>query len=89
MHDSTPSMNDKKLPCQDACWNAAWTWIQRQHEVGFDDPAFNAELAIWLQADPANRVAYDKAAKIWAIAGLVSPVNELSPHAASSRPSSE
>ncbi|MGO3130282.1 MAG: FecR/PupR family sigma factor regulator [Alcaligenes sp.] len=65
-------------PCpDDATWSTAWAWVQRQHDVGFDNQEFNAELRIWLHADPANRAAYDKAAKIWAVAGLVAPRNNL------------
>lgn len=82
-------MNNEPSPRQDASWDVAWAWVQRQHEVGFDDPAFNAELAAWLQADPANRAAYDKAAKIWLLAGLVPPVNDLSPPSRCSDPAGE
>ncbi len=66
-------MTAKTSSGPDPLWQEAWTWVQRQHEIGFDDAAFNARLNQWLQADPAHRTAYDKAARIWAVAGLVPP----------------
>ncbi|ATE59254.1 FecR/PupR family sigma factor regulator [Thauera sinica] len=61
----------------DPCWEAAWRWVQRQHEAGVSDEAFNAELIQWLQADPANRRAYEEASRIWTLSGLVPPANDL------------
>ena len=77
--DDVPVMNDRTSPCHDPHWDVAWTWVQRQHEAGFANAAFNAALNQWLQADPAHRRAYDQATRLWAIAGLVPPVNNLSP----------
>lgn len=59
-------------------WDAAWQWVLRQHDEGFEDPQFNAALHDWLRADPAHGRAYDQASRIWAIAGLVPPVNDMS-----------
>jgi len=70
-------MTDQTSPCQDPIWEEAWVWVQRQHETGFDDASFNAQLNQWLQADPAHRKAYDKAARIWSVAGLVPPAHDI------------
>lgn len=70
-------MTDKISPNQDPLWEDAWTWVQRQHEIGFDDAVFNAQLNQWLRADLTHRKAYDKAARIWAVAGLVPPVHGI------------
>lgn len=66
-------MRDKHPPRHDPCWEAAWDWVQRQHEAGFDDAAFNAALNQWLQSDPAHRRSYEEAALLWRVAGLVRP----------------
>ncbi len=73
-----PSMTFKPLPSCDPCRDAAWCWIQRQHEIGFEDEAFNAELNAWLQADPANRAAYDQAARIWLLTGFIPALEQTS-----------
>lgn len=57
----------------DPVWNAAWAWAQREHDRDtFDDNA-RQEMTAWLLADPAHRRAYDKAARLWLLAGLVPP----------------
>jgi ferric-dicitrate binding protein FerR (iron transport regulator) len=42
----------------------------------FDDAARD-EMTTWLAADPAHRRAYDKAARLWLLAGMVPPVNDI------------
>ena len=55
----------------DPVWQAAWNWVQRQHErEQFDDAAL-AELVAWLKLDPAHRVAYNKASRLWLLSGLI------------------
>lgn len=70
-------MTEELSSSQDPLWDEAWAWVQRQHETGFDDAVFNAQLNQWLQADPAHRKAYDQAARIWAVSGLVPPVHDI------------
>ncbi|MFT3803137.1 MAG: DUF4880 domain-containing protein [Burkholderiaceae bacterium] len=70
-------MDDKTSPAHDPVWDTAWGWIQKQHEVGFADPVFNADLNQWLDQDPSHRHAYDKAARIWAVAGLLPPAHDI------------
>ncbi|WP_144635182.1 FecR/PupR family sigma factor regulator [Bordetella genomosp. 13] len=60
-------------------WEAALAWVQRQHDdTSFDDQARQA-LIDWLRQDPEHRRAYDKAARLWLLAGLVPPANDLDP----------
>ncbi|WKB55462.1 FecR/PupR family sigma factor regulator [Eleftheria terrae] len=54
----------------DPRWDAAWSWVMREHEHALGD-AERAELQAWLQADPANRKTYDAAARLWLLSGLV------------------
>ncbi|MEN7531802.1 MULTISPECIES: DUF4880 domain-containing protein [unclassified Cupriavidus] len=62
---------------EDAAWATAWAWVQREHDrERFSDDA-RARMMEWLAADPAHRRAYDKAARLWLLAGLVPPVNDL------------
>lgn len=57
----------------DPHWNTAWQWVQREHDRDGFDAAARDEMTAWLLADPAHRKAYDKAARLWLIAGLVPP----------------
>lgn len=61
----------------DPAWDRAWSWVLRQHERETFDATAQAELAQWLQADPAHRQAYDKASRLWLLAGFVPPVNDI------------
>ncbi len=61
----------------DPLWSAAWQWVQREHDHAHFDAAARAEMTAWLLADPAHRKAYDKAARLWLLAGLVPPANDL------------
>lgn len=82
-------MKKEASPSDDLRWEAAWEWLQRQHETGFENPEFNAELNAWLKADPANRTAYDKAAQIWLFAGFVPPLDNTAPPSGCSDPANE
>lgn len=61
----------------DPVWEIAWAWILRQHERENFDAAAQAELIRWLTADPAHRQAYEKANRLWVLAGLVPPVDDI------------
>ncbi|WP_454694297.1 FecR/PupR family sigma factor regulator [Achromobacter aegrifaciens] len=66
-------MNSK----QDPVWDIAWSWVLRQHERESFDASAEAELAQWLAVDAAHRQAYDKAGRLWLMAGLVPPANDI------------
>lgn len=69
--------NDNKNSDRDWIWNAAWSWVTRQHEKNSFDSRTQAEFAQWLAADPAHRQAYEQASDLWLIAGLVPPANDI------------
>jgi ferric-dicitrate binding protein FerR (iron transport regulator) len=56
----------------DLIWRTAVDWIVREHEGPLDDTARKA-LVAWLKGDPAHRSAYDEAARLWLLTGLVPP----------------
>ena len=60
----------------DPLWDTAWDWVQREHDLNFDDAA-RTEMTAWLLAEPAHRRAYDKAAQLWLLAGFVPPANDF------------
>lgn len=68
-------MNEKSNALQDPVWDAAWAWVLLQHESGALSEALKGELEIWLSANPAHRKTYNKACKLWSIAGLVPPTD--------------
>lgn len=70
-------MNEEVKPGRDPVWAAAWSWVSRQHEPVDLDAEAQAELARWLAADAAHHKAYDEAARLWLIAGLVPPRNDI------------
>lgn len=70
-------MGDDINPKQDPTWDAAWSWVLRQHERENFDANAQAELAQWLAADAAHRQAYDKAGRLWLMVGLVPPANDI------------
>lgn len=56
----------------DPVWQMALDWMLRVQERPLDaDTA--AALAAWLEQDPAHRAAYDEAARVWLLTGLVPP----------------
>lgn len=63
---------------QDPIWDIAWAWVQLQYsrEATFDAEA-QQKLVEWLAIDVAHRKSYDKACRLWLIAGLVPPANEI------------
>lgn len=61
----------------DPLWNTAWNWVQREHDRDSFDAAARTEMTAWLVADPSHRRAYDKAARLWLLAGFVPPANDL------------
>jgi len=61
----------------DPVWQAAWTWVRRQHERGGLGDAERDELARWLAANPLHRKTYDEAGRLWLLVGLVPPANDL------------
>jgi len=70
-------MDQDMQPPHDATWQAAWAWVQRQHETP-DLPATDqAALVAWLNAAPAHWAAYERASKVWLMTGLVPPVNDI------------
>ncbi len=70
-------MGEEVNPKQDPVWDTAWSWVMHPHEHQGFDAAAEAELACWLAADPAHRQVYDKASRLWLIAGLVPPDNDI------------
>lgn len=61
----------------DAVWDAAWNWVQREHDHEHFDDASRAALTSWLVENAAHREAYEKAARLWMLAGLVPPASDL------------
>lgn len=53
-------------------WQIAIGWIRRQHESELS-VAERKELDAWLKENPAHRAAYDEAAQVWLISGLIPP----------------
>ncbi|SAI74499.1 Uncharacterised protein [Bordetella ansorpii] len=72
-------MNPTSSSPNPGVWEAALAWVQRQHDESAFDAAAQQELIAWLRQDPEHRRAYDRAARLWLIAGLVPPVNDLDP----------
>lgn len=61
----------------DPVWDTAWSWVRREYDGTHFDAATRVEMVKWILSDPAHRNAYDKAARLWLIAGLVPPVNDV------------
>lgn len=56
----------------DPVWQTAVDWVLRVHGSSLD-PETTATLAAWLAQDPAHRTAYEEAARVWLLTGLVPP----------------
>jgi ferric-dicitrate binding protein FerR (iron transport regulator) len=56
-------------PQNDAMWQAALGWVMALHESA--DQGLRDKLAAWLAEDPAHRVAYEEARRVWLLTGLV------------------
>lgn len=61
----------------DLIWRTAWDWVRREHDRENFGEGSRVELVAWLLADPAHRKAYDKAARLWLLAGLVPPTIDV------------
>lgn len=59
----------------DKAWETAVEWIIRKHALPLDAAA-EKELLAWLEEDPANREAYEEAAHLWLLTGLVPRMDE-------------
>lgn len=59
----------------DSTWDVAVNWVLRQHEQPLDRDTL-AALNAWLAQDPAHRAAYEEAAYLWLLTGLVPPSSE-------------
>jgi ferric-dicitrate binding protein FerR (iron transport regulator) len=55
----------------DPIWRTAWAWVRRERDREDFDDAARADMVAWLLADPAHRKAYEKAARLLLLAGLV------------------
>jgi ferric-dicitrate binding protein FerR (iron transport regulator) len=64
-------------PPQDPLWDTAWAWVQHQHENPDLDEPSRAELARWLAADSRHVAVYEKACRLWLVAGMVPPANDI------------
>lgn len=71
MIPSDPDINN------DPVWSAAWTWVRRQHDGDGLCEEEQRQLIGWLGQNPQNRKAYDRAAKLWLLSGLVPPANDI------------
>ena len=70
-------MRDNVNPNQDPVWDIAWSWVLRLHERETFDARAKTDLAQWLAADATHRQAYDKAGRLWLMAGLVPSANDI------------
>ena len=62
-------------PEHDPVWQKALDWVLCTHRQPLDaDTA--SDLAAWLDEDPAHRQAYDEAARVWLLTGLVPPADD-------------
>ncbi|HKX40508.1 MAG TPA: FecR/PupR family sigma factor regulator [Burkholderiaceae bacterium] len=74
-------------PKKDSIADAAIGWVMALHDAPHD-PAVRDALAQWLAADPAHRVAYAEARRVWLLTGLLPPsaVDDDSPAASVTAP---
>lgn len=56
----------------DPVWQTALDWVLRAHGHPLD-PEATAALNAWLAQNPAHCAAYDEAARVWLLTGLVPP----------------
>jgi transmembrane sensor len=61
----------------DLIWRTAWDWVRREHDRENFGEGSRVEMVEWLLTDPAHRKAYDKAAHLWLLAGLVPPTIDV------------
>ncbi|MFT5756397.1 MAG: ferric-dicitrate binding protein FerR (iron transport regulator) [Alteromonadaceae bacterium] len=60
-------------PDKDDIWATAWQWAQFPVHDTPDNHQDIKRLNAWLNANPLHRQAYDKAANLWFLTGLVPP----------------
>ena len=70
-------MSREPAKSEDPVWDAAWDWVTREHRGEGLPESERRALAEWLGEDPRNRAAYQRAAKLWLLSGLVPPVNDV------------
>lgn len=70
-------MTDSNDRSTDRAWQQALDWVLRAQEQPLDAAA-SAALAAWLAEHPSHRAAYDEAARVWLLTGLVPPAGERS-----------
>lgn len=56
-------------------WSTAWAWVRREHEGERLDAAAYEALNTWLEEKFEHRNVYDKAVRLWHLAGLVAPMH--------------
>jgi len=66
-----PMTENKNNSSPDPIWDIAWTWMRQQHHKENFTESAHVELLLWLKESPAHKKAYDKAAQLWLLAGLV------------------
>lgn len=67
----------EKTKRDDLVWDAAWEWVVLEHEQPLNASVRQQRVA-WLNEDPSHRKAYEEAAHIWLLAGLIPPTDEYS-----------
>lgn len=60
----------------DPLWQQAVDWIVREHEGGLL-PAERDAFCYWMAESPLHRKAYDEAARLWLLTGLVPPAGDF------------
>ncbi|WP_085316349.1 FecR/PupR family sigma factor regulator [Derxia lacustris] len=71
-------MNTTPPEPDDPIWRQAWDWVQAEHAEELDGERLE-RLRQWLAADPAHARAYEDAARLWLLAGLVPPLDDPGP----------
>lgn len=61
---------------EDPVWQQAVEWTMREHD-GTLDEAGRADLLQWLAISPQHGRAYQEAARLWLITGLVPPSEDV------------
>ena len=56
----------------DPIWQAALDWVLSAQQQPLDAQTASA-LNAWLAQSPAHRTAYEEAARVWLLTGLVPP----------------
>lgn len=67
----------EKTKREDLVWDTAWEWVVREHEHPLS-ASVRQQMVAWLNQDPSHLKAYEEAAHIWLLAGLILPTDESS-----------